>query len=207
MTVYLVDDDNSVRKALARLIRAAGYEIKTFASAHEFIASTPATHGVGCLVLDVRMPGLNGLELQNAMRAANMPIPIIFITGHGDIPMSVRAMKAGAVDFLPKPVQSKVLLGAIDQALARAALESKDLAETKQLQACFDSLTPREQEVMALVVTGLLNKQIAHELGTVEKTVKVHRARVMVKMQAASVADLVRFAEKLGIRPKESQPV
>ena len=202
MTVFLVDDDNSVRKALARLIRAAGYEIKTFASAHEFIESTPETTGVACLVLDVRMPGFNGLDLQNAMRAANMPIPIIFITGHGDIPMSVRAMKAGAVDFLPKPVHSKVLLGAIDQALARAALESKDLAETKQLQACFDSLTPREQEVMALVVTGLLNKQIAHELGTVEKTVKVHRARVMAKMGAASVADLVRFAEKLGIPPK-----
>jgi FixJ family two-component response regulator len=202
MTVYLVDDDNSVRKALARLVRVAGYEIKTFASAYEFIESTPETTGVACLVLDVRMPGLNGLELQNAMRAANMPIPIIFITGHGDIPMSVRAMKAGAVDFLPKPVQSKVLLGAIDQALARAALESKDFAETRRLQVCFDSLTPREQEVMALVVTGLLNKQIAHELGTVEKTVKVHRARVMVKMGAASVADLVRFAEKLGIAPK-----
>ncbi len=202
MTVYLVDDDNSVRKALARLIRAAGYDIKTFASAHEFIASTPAATGVACLVLDVRMPGLNGLELQNAMRAANMPIPIIFITGHGDIPMSVRAMKAGAVDFLPKPVQSKVLLGAIDQALARAALESKDLAETKQLQACFDNLTRREQEVMALVVSGLLNKQIAHELGTGEKTVKVHRARVMKKMGARSVADLVRFAEKLGIPPR-----
>jgi FixJ family two-component response regulator len=202
MTVYLVDDDNSVRKALGRLIRAAGYEIKTFTSAHEFIESTPEPTGVACLVLDVRMPGLNGLELQNAMRAANIPIPIIFITGHGDIPMSVRAMKAGAVDFLSKPVQSKVLLGAIDQALARAALESKDFAKTNQLQACFDNLTPREQEVMALVVTGLLNKQIAHELGTVEKTVKVHRARVMVKMGAASVADLVRFAEKLGIPPK-----
>ena len=169
---------------------------------HEFIESTPETNGVACLVLDVRMPGLNGLELQNAMRAANMPIPIIFITGHGDIPMSVRAMKAGAVDFLPKPVHSKVLLGAIDQALARAALESKDWAEIKQLQACFDSLTRREREVMALVVTGSLNKQIAHELGTVEKTVKVHRARVMAKMGAASVADLVRFAEKLGLPPK-----
>ena len=202
MTVFLVDDDNSVRKALGRLIRAAGYEIKTFASADEFIESTPETNGVACLVLDVRMPGLNGLELQNAMRAANMPIPIIFITGHGDIPMSVRAMKAGAVDFLPKPVHSKVLLRAIDQALARAALESKDWAEIKQLQACFDSLTRREREVMALVVTGSLNKQIAHELGTVEKTVKVHRARVMAKMGAASVADLVRFAEKLGLPPK-----
>lgn len=202
MTVFLVDDDNSVRKALARLIRAAGYEIKAFASAQEFIESMPETAGVGCLVLDVRMPGFNGLDLQNAMRAANMPIPIIFITGHGDIPMSVRAMKAGAVDFLAKPVQSKVLLRAIDQALARAALESKDLAETKQLQACFDTLTPREQEVMALVVSGLLNKQVAHELGTVEKTVKVHRARVMTKMGAASVADLVRFAERLGIPAK-----
>jgi len=199
MTVYLVEDDEPVRKALARLIRASGYEIKTFASALEFIEFIRETTEVACLVLDVRMPGIDGLDLHNAMRAANVPIPVIFITGHGDIPMSVQAMKAGAVDFLPKPVQGKVLLRAIDQALARAALESKDFVEKKQLQACFDSLTPREQEVLALVVTGLLNKQIAHQLGTVEKTVKVHRARVMDKMEAASVAELVRFAEKLGI--------
>jgi FixJ family two-component response regulator len=153
-------------------------------------------------VLDIRLPGVSGLDFQAELARANITIPIIFMTGHGDIPMTVRAMKAGAVDFLPKPVQSKALLGAIDQALARAALESKDWAEIKQLQACFDSLTRREREVMVLVVTGSLNKQIAHELGTVEKTVKVHRARVMAKMGAASVADLVRFAEKLGLPPK-----
>ena len=199
MMVYLVDDDESVRKALARLIRASGYQIKTFASALEFIEFIRETTEVACLVLDVRMAGINGFDLHNAMRAANVPIPVIFITGHGDIPMSVQAMKAGAADFLPKPVQGKVLLRAIDQALARAAIESKDFAEKKRLHACFDSLTPREQEVLALVVTGLLNKQIAQELGTVEKTVKVHRARVMDKMGAASVAQLVRFAEKLGI--------
>ncbi len=199
MTVFLVDDDDSVRKALVRLIRSAGYEVKGFASAQEFIGSKPEDTAGACLVLDVRMPGINGLDLQNALRAANVPIPVIFITGHGDIPMSVQAMKAGAVDFLSKPVQAKALLRAIDHALARAALEGRGFAEKKQLQKDFATLTPREQEVMALVVTGLLNKQIARELGTVEKTVKVHRARVMDKMGAASLAELVRFAEKLGI--------
>jgi len=199
MTVFLVDDDDSVRKALARLIRAAGYEIKTFASAREFIESKPENTGIACLVLDVRMPGINGLDLQDALRAAKVPIPIVFITGHGDIPMSVQAMKAGAVDFLPKPVQDEELLRAIGQALARAARERKDFDEKKQLQACFERLTPREREVLALVITGKLNKQIAHDLGTVEKTIKVHRARVMDKMGSASLAELVRMAEKLGI--------
>ena len=199
MMVYLVDDDPSVRKAVARLIRASGYAIKTFASAREFIEFKRETTEVACLVLDVRMPGINGLDLQKALRGSNLPIPVIFITAHGDIPMSVQAMKAGAVDFLPKPVQSKTLLRAIDHALARAALASKNFAEKARLQECFESLTPRVQEVLALVVSGRLNKQIASELGTVEKTVKVHRARVMDKMGAGSLAELVRIAEKLGI--------
>jgi FixJ family two-component response regulator len=199
MTVFLVDDDSSVRKALARLIRAAGYEIQTFASAQEFFQSNPETAGVSCLVLDVRMPGLNGLELQRALQAANVAIPIIFITGHGDIPMSVQAMKDGAVDFLPKPIREQALLPAIEQALARAARQRAAAAELVDIQRRLESLTPREREVMALVATGMLNKQIAYELGTVEKTVKVHRSRVMEKMDVDSLADLVRLAEKVGM--------
>lgn len=199
MTVFLVDDDSSVRKALARLIRAAGYEIQTFASAQEFFQSNPETASVSCLVLDVRMPGLNGLELQKALQAANVAIPIIFITGHGDIPMSVQAMKDGAVDFLPKPIREQALLPAIEQALARAARQRAAAAELVDIQRRLESLTPREREVMALVATGMLNKQIAYELGTVEKTVKVHRSRVMEKMDVDSLADLVRLAEKVGM--------
>ena len=199
MKVFLVDDDSSVRRALTRLIRSAGYEIETFASAQEFFTSKPEAAGVACLVLDVRMPGLNGLELQQALRAANVTIPIIFITGHGDIPMSVKAMKAGAVDFLPKPVRQEALLPAIEQALARASRQAAEAAELIQIERCLESLTPREREVMALVVTGMLNKQIAYELGTVEKTIKVHRSRVMEKMQVTSFAELVRLAEKVGI--------
>jgi FixJ family two-component response regulator len=205
MTVFLVDDDSSVRKALARLIRAAGYEIETFASAQEFIESKPETAGVACLVLDVRMPGLNGLDLQDALHAANVPIPIVFITGHGDIPMSVQAMKAGAVDFLPKPVREETLLPAIEQALARASRQRAEAAELGDIRRRLESLTPREREVMELVVTGMLNKQIAHALGTVEKTVKVHRARVMAKMDAGSLAALVRLAEKVGMPAKKQQ--
>jgi FixJ family two-component response regulator len=198
-TVFLVDDDASVRRALARLIKSAGHNVQTFASAREFLGTKAGGEEAGCLVLDVRMPGLTGIDLQRELQTMRRNLPIVFITGHGDIPMSVKAMKAGAVDFLAKPVQDKALLGAVELALARAARERKDFEEKKQLQARFDKLTPREQEVMALVVTGMLNKQIAHELGTVEKTIKVHRARVMVKMEAASVAELVRLAEQLGI--------
>ena len=160
-TVFLVDDDSSVRKALARLIRAAGYEVAPFASARQFLESKPETAGVACLVLDVRMPGVNGLELQEALQAAKIAIPIIFITGYGDIPMGVQAMKAGAVDFLPKPVCQETLLPAIEQALARAAGQRAEAAQLVDIRRRLESLTPREREVMALVVTGMLNKQIA----------------------------------------------
>ena len=198
-TVFLVDDDASVRRALTRLIRSAGYKVQAFASAREFLDRDRASEGSDCLVLDIRMPGLSGLDLQHELHAANNPLPIIFITGHGDIPMSVKAMKHGAVDFLPKPVKDKELLNAIEQALARAKHDHAERRELEDIERRLKSLTPREREVMTLVVTGLLNKQIAFELGTVEKTVKVHRARVMEKMEANSVAELVRVAARVGV--------
>jgi len=200
-TVFLVDDDPSVRRALTRLIKAAGYSVQPFASAREFLEFWAAADEgmVACLVLDVRMPGLSGLDLQRELQARNTLLPIIFVTSHGDIPMTVKAMKDGAVDFLPKPVKDSVLLNAIDQALARAELERGERREVENLEKRLKTLTPRERDVMKLVVRGLLNKQIAFELGTVEKTVKVHRARVMEKMEAQSLAELVRIAERSGI--------
>lgn len=202
--VYLVDDDEAVRKGLARLIASAGYRVATFDSARAFLGRGGADAGPACLVLDVQMPDLSGLDLQRELDAAESIMPIVFVTGHGDIPMSVRAMKAGAADFLTKPVDEEQLLGAIGLAVARAARDSAERAERDAVRRRFGSLTPREREVMALVVTGRLNKQIAHELGTVEQTVKVHRMRVMAKMQADSLADLVRLAEKAGIpRPRD----
>jgi FixJ family two-component response regulator len=198
-TVFLVDDDDSVRRGLGRLIKSSGYNVQTFVSAREFLDSGEYKKRPACLVLDVRMPGLSGLDLQRELQAAHAILPIIFITGLGDIPTTVRAMKAGAVDFLPKPVKDLVLLRAIEQALARAV---RDHAERDALEAQskrLNTLTPREREVMTLVVDGLLNKQIAFELGTVEKTIKVHRARVMEKMGANSLAELVRLAERVGI--------
>jgi FixJ family two-component response regulator len=199
-TVFLVDDDDSVRRALGRLIKSAGYEIQTFVSAREFLDSGGFPNGPACLVLDVRMPGLNGLDLQRELQEANATLPIIFITGHGDIPTTVRAMKAGAVDFLPKPVKDAVLLRAIEQGLARAVRDHAERQKLETLSQRVNTLTPREREVMALVVSGLLNKQIAFELGTVEKTIKVHRARVMQKMGVDSLAELVRLADRAGIR-------
>ncbi len=199
-TVFIVDDDASVRRALTRLIKSAGYEVQAFASARDFLDySSINDEGPGCLVLDVRMPGLSGLDLQHELQAANASLPIIFITGHGDIPMSVQAMKEGAVDFLPKPVKDKVLLKAIDQALERAVREHAVQDEIEDIRRRLDTLTPRELDVLRLVITGMLNKQIAHELGTVEKTIKVHRARVMEKMEVQSLAELVRIAERVGI--------
>ena len=201
--VFLVDDDASVRRALARLIKSAGHQVQTFASAREFLATKACGEEAACLVLDVRMPDLTGIDLQRELQTLNRNVPIVFITGHGDIPMSVKAMKAGAVDFLPKPVKDTVLLRAIEQALARAARARAERNELEDIQRRVEKLTPREREVMVLVVRGLLNKQIAFELGTVEKTIKVHRARVMEKMQVDSLADLVRLAEKVGIPAKQ----
>jgi FixJ family two-component response regulator len=196
--VFVVDDDASVRKSLSRLISAAGYKVQAFASSREFLAREP-TAGPSCLVLDVRMPGITGLELQQTLARAVHEIPIIFITGHGDISMSVGAMKAGAVDFLPKPFAAKDLLEAIRRAVAKDTRDLGTEARDDEIQARVRLLTPRESQVFALVVTGMLNKQIAARLGVGEKTVKVHRARVMEKMQAGSVAALVRLADAAGI--------
>jgi FixJ family two-component response regulator len=204
-TVFLIDDDASVRRALTRLIKSAAHHVQTFVSAREFLDSDWYNRGPACLVLDVRLPGLSGLDLQRELETEKATLPIIFITGHGDIPMSVKAMKAGAVDFLPKPVKDTDLLRAIEQALARAVRDRAERAEMEEIQSRINTLTPREREVMALIVRGLLNKQVAFELGTVEKTIKVHRARVMEKMQVESLAELVRLAEKIGIPPKKEQ--
>jgi len=194
--VFVIDDDESMREALKSLIRSVGLRVETFASAQEFLESR-RPNVAACLILDVRMPGLSGLDLQRDLVERNIHIPIIFITGHGDIPMSVRAMKAGAVEFLTKPFRDQDLLDAIQQALDRDRLARSHQAETAQLHHRYQSLTPRESEVFGLVVKGLLNKQIALQLGTSEITIKLHRRQVMEKMDAASLADLVRMAERL----------
>ena len=205
-TIFVVDDDPSVRKGLARLLKSAGYAVESFASAREFLDRVSHGESAGCVVLDVQMPGLSGLELQQELKALTPPISIIFVTGYGDVPMSVRAMKDGATDFLGKPIHDQDLLRAVQQALARNSQDRTRYAELFDLQQRADTLTPREREVMALVVRGRLNKQVAGELGTVEKTIKVHRARVMEKMKVTSLADLVVAAEKLGILPAQMTP-
>lgn len=196
--VYIVDDDASVRKALERLLRSAGHIAKTFASAIEFLDSN-FPDAPGCLILDIKMPKLSGLELQDRLAEKGISFPIIFITGHGTVPASIKAFKAGAMDFLQKPFEDKVFLEAVSRGIERHRRLRQEQKETDALRAKLDTLTLREREVFGLVVTGMLNKQIAFDLGTTEKTIKVHRSRVMQKMSARSLADLVRFAEKLGI--------
>jgi FixJ family two-component response regulator len=201
--IFVVDDDESVREALGSLIRSTGLSVEMFASAQEFLSRRPADEP-GCLVLDVRLPGLSGLDLQQRLAEINIETPIIFITGHGDIPMSVRAMKAGAVEFLTKPFRDEDLLDAIDEAIQRDESARGRQAEIAELRDLYESLTAREREVMALVVSGLLNKQAAAELGVNEGTIKVHRGQVMQKMRASSFADLVRMSERLGLSPRQA---
>jgi FixJ family two-component response regulator len=196
--VFVVDDDVSVRESLELLIRSAGWQAETFTSAQEFLAHPRATVPC-CLVLDVTLPGLNGLELQQQL-ADRTDMPIIFITGHGDVPMSVQAMKAGAVEFLTKPFNDDVLLNAIRGAIEHSRAAVHRASEMQALKNCYESLTPREREVMALVVAGLLNKQVGGELGISEITVKAHRGQVMRKMKADSLPDLVTMAARLGVR-------
>jgi RNA polymerase sigma factor (sigma-70 family) len=196
--VYVIDDDESVCRALGRLIRSVGLDVETFASARAFLERKPADRPA-CLVLDVRLPGASGLDLQASLGRAQEAMPIIFITGHGSVPMSVRAMKGGALDFLQKPFQDQELLDAVQRALARSRVVRVEESERAVVERRLATLTPRERQVLRLVVRGMLNKQIAAELGAAEKTVKVHRGRVMKKMQADSVAEIVRMVQKVGL--------
>lgn len=198
--VFIVDDDISVRESLELLIHSQGWQAETFELAQEFL-DHPMVLVPSCLVLDVSLPGLNGLELQKRVAFERAEMPIIFITGHGNVPMSVEAMKAGAIEFLTKPFSKDLLLKAIRNALDRSRIALSDRADMQTLRGCYASLTPRERQVMALVVSGLLNKQVGGELGICENTVKYHRAQAMQKMKADSFAELVKMAEKLGVRP------
>lgn len=201
--VFVVDDDVSVRESLELLIKFAGWQPETFSSAEEFLAR-PRSLTPSCLVLDVSLPDLNGLELQKLIAGDRSDMPIIFITGHGDVPMTVQAMKAGAIEFLMKPFDDEVLLSAIRNAIKRSAAVLDDQAELQTLRNSYESLTPREQEIMRLVVAGMLNKQIGMKLGISEITVKAHRGKAMQKMKADSLADLVRIAVRLGLAPAKN---
>lgn len=194
--VYVVDDDLSVRNAVEMLLQASGFNVKTCDSAQEFL-KRDLVDAAGCLVLDVKMDGLSGLDLQRELAAADVQLPIIFITGHGSVPMSVQAMKAGAAEFLTKPFRKDELLDAVKNALARESVARTERNEVANIRQRYEKLTPREKEVMSLVVQGLLNKQVALKLSASEGTIKIHRGHVMLKMQADSIADLVRMADKL----------
>jgi FixJ family two-component response regulator len=203
--VHLVDDDSSLRTAVSRLLRAGGYEVQAYASVGEFLMRE-RVEGPACIVLDVRMPGPSGLDLQQALDAREDALPIVFLTGHGDIPMSVRAMRAGAVDFLTKPVKRDVLLNAVRAAFAQREQRRAGLERSQHVRGRFERLTSREREVFGRVVAGMLNKQIADELGCSIRTVKIHRARTMEKMQVDSLADLVRAAEMLRTPDAKTRP-
>jgi FixJ family two-component response regulator len=198
--IHVVDDDPSFRTAVSRLLRAAKYEVRGYASAAEFLDSDPCTEP-GCILLDLKMPGASGLDLQQSLERMEERLPIIFLTGYGDIPASVRAMRAGAVDFLTKPVRREKLLPAVQNALALDAKERAARAVLRELRARYETLTPREREVFAHVIGGKLNKQIAFDLGTAERTIKAHRASIMDKLRVQSLAELVRLAQQLGIEP------
>ena len=205
--VFVIDDDPSVRKALSRLLRSTGYAVETFGSSEEFLQNIPDGLGPACLILDVKMPGLNGLDLQNDLQQMEYVMPIVFITGHGDIPMSVKAMKKGAVDFLTKPFDDEDLLKAVQEALKKDIVDRSEMNEKQRILQRIKSLTPREYEILTYVISGMLNKQTAYELDISEKTVKAHRGRLMAKMKADSLAELVRLAEKAGIEPvHETKP-
>jgi RNA polymerase sigma factor (sigma-70 family) len=195
--VHVVDDDDSLRKAVTRLLHAAGYDVRAYASAGDFALASRENDRRGCVLLDVRMPGPSGLDLQEALAKEDEPLPVIFLTAHGDVPTSVRAMKAGAVDFLTKPIKRDALLSAVRTALARDLRSHTSHEQRRDLRIRFAKLTPRERNVFELVVAGNLNKQIAAELGMAERTVKAHRAQVMAKMQATSLAELVHLADKM----------
>jgi len=197
--VFVIDDDDALREALSSLFRSVGLRVKAFASASEFLRMRLPDVPT-CLVLDVRLPGLSGLDFQAELAKANIDIPVVFMTGHGDIPMTVRAMKAGAIEFLPKPFRDQDMLDAVQAGLERDRGRRKAAGDTARLRASFNRLTAREQEIMGLVTAGLMNKQIAGELGVSEITVKVHRGNVMRKMAAKSLAELVRMADALGVR-------
>jgi FixJ family two-component response regulator len=197
-TVFLVDDDPAVRRALVRLLRSEGFAVASFAAAEDFLVRASPESAPCCLVVDLRMPGLSGLDLQDLMQQEGFDMPVIFISGRSDLGSGIRAMKGGAIDFIEKPVSDVVLFGAVKQALEQHRERRRELALRQVLEARFKVLTPREREVFGLVVTGLLNKQVGAELGAAEKTIKAHRARVMQKMEAGSLAELVRMADKLG---------